>query len=245
MVRYAAVVFGLSCLASAALAQAPATPRPEAGRPCIGVIAAADRFMVTKIGFTAFDTDILVAPIESWGLDDLIAARVRVAAGTGVTVLRLTYPKGAFEPFYDPPSRPAPPPGRQLTEIVRRIAGSTRCRRYVVITASPGAYSPTNKTIAGVGVYQASLTKKAYLYAHLLVTVFDGESFAIRQNPYATFQSRLERAFVPRKDFDREIDPTLFPSSAAEAANSAALRNGARSVVAESLDDLLPAFFRE
>ncbi|BAM87750.1 hypothetical protein S58_17430 [Bradyrhizobium oligotrophicum S58] len=210
------------------------------------MIAAADRFMVRKIGFTAFDSETLVAPIESWGLDDLIAARVRVAAGAGVTVLRLTYPKGAFEPFYDPPSRPAPTPGRQLTEIVRRIAGSARCRRYVVITASPGAYSSTNTTpIAGVGVYQASLTKKAYLYSHLLVTVFDGESFAIRQNPYATFQSRLERAFVPRKDFDREIDSTLFPSSAVEAANSAALRNGARAVVAESLDDILPAFLRE
>lgn len=245
MVRCAAVVFGLSCLASAALAQATATPRPEASKSCIGVIAAADRFMVTKIGFTAFDSETLVAPIESWGLDDLIAARVRVAAGAGATVLRLTYPKSAFDPFYDPPSRPASPPGRQLTDIVRRIAGSTRCRRYVVITASPGAYSPTNKTIAGVGVYQNSLSKSVYVYAHLLVTVFDGESFAIRQNPYATLQSRLERAVVPRKDFDREIDRTLFPSSAAEAANSAALRNGVRGVVAESLDDFLPAFFRE
>ncbi|WP_240535586.1 hypothetical protein [Bradyrhizobium sp. STM 3809] len=201
--------------------------------------------MVTKIGFTAFDTEILVAPIESWGLDELITARVRVAAGAGMTVLRLTYPKNAFEPFYDPPSRPAPPPGRQLTEIVRRIAGSTRCRRYVVITASPGAYAPTNKTIAGVGVYQNSLSKSVYVYAHLIVTVFEGDSFAIRPNPYATFQSRLERAFVPRRDFDREIDRTLFPASATEAANSTALRNSARGVVTESLDDFLPAFFRE
>ncbi|CCD92867.1 conserved hypothetical protein [Bradyrhizobium sp. ORS 375] len=223
-----------------------AAPRSEASRPCIGVIAAADRFMVRKIGFTAFDSETFVAPVESWGLDDLIAARVRAAAGAGVTVLRLSYPKGAFDPFYDPPSRPAPPPGRQLTEIVRRIAGSTKCRRYVVITASHAAYSSTNTTpISGVGVYQASLTKKTYLYAHLFVTVFDGDSFAIRPNPYATFQSRLERVFVPAKDFDREIDRTLFPASAAEAANSTALRNGARSVVTESLDDFLPAFFRE
>jgi hypothetical protein len=78
------------------------------------------------------------------------------------------------------------------------------------------------------------------------VTVFDGENFAIRKNPYATIQSRLTEAFlVPRKDFDREIDSTLFPLSAVEAVNSTALRNGARAVLAESLDDMLPAFLRE
>ncbi|WP_316233481.1 hypothetical protein [Bradyrhizobium sp. SZCCHNPS2010] len=77
------------------------------------------------------------------------------------------------------------------------------------------------------------------------MTVFDGENFAIRKNPYATIESRLTAAFVPRKDFDREIDSTLFPSSAVEAVNSTALRNGARAVLAETLDDRLPAFLRE
>ncbi|CCE07895.1 hypothetical protein BRAS3843_2470031 [Bradyrhizobium sp. STM 3843] len=186
-----------------------------------------------------------MAPIEGWGLDDLIVARVRVAAGAGVTVLRLTYPKSMFEPFYDPPSKPLQTPRSQLTDIVRHIAGSTRCKRYVVITAFPGAYSRTNQTLSGVGVYQNSPFKKTYLFAHLLVTVFDGDSFAIRKNPYATIQSRLVQAFLPRKDFDREIDSTLFPLSAVEAVNSTALRNGARAVLAESLDDMLPAFLRE
>jgi hypothetical protein len=265
MVRCSAVVFVLSCFASVALAQAPAStarpstitpalntvaatvaPPPEANRRCLGVIAAADRFMVKKIGLTVFSSETAVAPIEGWGLDDLIVARVRVAAGAGVTVLRLAYPKNVFEPFYDPPSKPFQTPRSQLTAIVRRIAGSTRCKRYVVITAFPGAYSRTNQTLSGVGVYQTSLFKKAYLFAYPLVTVFDGENFAIRKNPYATIQSRLTEAFlVPRKDFDREIDSTLFPLSAAEAVNSTALRNGARAVLAESLDDMLPAFLRE
>jgi hypothetical protein len=209
------------------------------------VIAAVDRFMVTKIGLTAFSTETAVAPIEGWGLDDLVVARVRAAAGAGVTVLRLAYPRNVFEPFYDPPAKPLQSPRSQLTDIVRRIAGSTRCKRYVVISAFPGAYSRTNQTLSGVGVYRTSLLKTAYLYAYLLVVVFDGESFAIRKNPYATIESRLTEAFKPRKDFDREIDSTSFPSSAVEAANSTALRNGARAVLTERLDDMLPAFLRE
>ena len=263
MVRCSAVVLVLSCLASVALAQAPAsTAKPSATTPalntaaatipppnrrCLGVIAAAgDRFMVKKIGLTVFSSETAIAPIEGWGLDDLIVARVRVAAGAGANVLRLTYPKDVFEPFYDPQSKPFQTPRSQLTAIVRRIAAGTRCRRYIVITAFPGAHSRTNQTLSGVGVYQTSLFKKAYLFAYPLVTVFDGENFAIRKNPYATIQSRLTAALlVPRKDFDREIDSTLFPLSAVEAANSTALRNGARAVLAETLDDILPAFFKE
>jgi len=210
------------------------------------IAAAGDRFVVKKIGLTVFSSETAMAPIEGWGLDDLIAARVRVAAGAGVPVLRLAYPKDAFEPFYDPQSKPFLTPRGQLTAIVRRIAASTKCQRYVVITAFPEAYARTNQTLSGIGVFQASLFKKTYLFAYLLVTVFDGENFAIRKNPYATIQSRLTEALLmPRKDFDLEIDSTLFPLSAAETADSMALRNGARTVLVKRLDDLLPAFLKE
>jgi hypothetical protein len=282
MVRSLAVAAVLSCLAAPAWAQAqpaasaaattatsvvkppakrhaprpPADAKPHAQAPsgrCLGVIpAAGDRFMVKKIGLTVFGNETKIAPIEAWGLDDLIVARVRVAAGAGVPVLRLAYPKDAFEPYYDPQSKPFRNSWGQLnswgplTAIVRRIAAGTNCRRYVVVTGLPGAYSRTNETLSGVGVFQASLFKKTYLFAYIHVTVFDGENFAIRKNPYATIQSRLTEALlVPRKDFNLEIDSTLFPLSAAEAANSTTLRDGARAVLTERLDDLLPAFLKE
>ena len=202
--------------------------------------------MVKKIGLTVFGSETKIAPIEAWGLDDLIVARVHVAAGAGVPVLRLAYPKDAFEPCYNPQSEPFRNPRGQLTAIVRRIAAGTHCRRYVVVTGLPGSYSRTNETLSGVGIYQTSLFKKAYLFAYPLVTVFDGENFAIRKNPYATIQSRLTEALLaPRKDFNPEIDGTLFPLSGAEAANSTTLRDGARAVLTERLDDLLPAFLKE
>ncbi len=252
MVRWFAAAAVLSCLvapaweqtppaAAAAATTATSVVKPLAKRPapgpstdakphaqaqsgrCLGVIAAAgDRFMVKKIGLTVFGTETKIAPIETWGLDDLIVARVRVAAGAGVPVLRLAYPKDAFEPYYDPQSQPFRNSWGQLTAIVRRIAAGTNCRRYVVVF------------------------KKTYLFAYIHVTVFDGENFAIRKNPYTTIQSRLTEALlVPRKDFNLEIDSTLFPLSAAEAANSTTLRDGARAVLTERLDDLLPAFLKE
>ena len=270
MVRSFAVAAVLSCLAAPAWTRAqtppaPAStakpsaktlalntmaaaisPPPAVNRRCLGVIAAAgDHFMVKKMGLTVFGNETAIAPVEGWGLDDLTVARVRGAAGADVPVLRIAYPKDAFEPFYNPPSKPFLTPRGQLTAIVRRIAASTKCKRYVVITAFSGAYSRTNETLSGVGVFQASLFKKTYLFAYLQVTVFDGENFAIRKNPYANIQSRLAEALLPRKDVDLEIDSALFPLSAAEAANSTALRNGARAVLAERLDDILPAFLRE
>lgn len=268
MVRYSVVVLILSCLASAALAQIPPAPAsttkpsaktpalntvaaaippsPAANRRCLGVIAAAgDRFMLMKIGLTVFSTETAIAPVEGWGLDDLTVARVRGAAGAGVPVLRIAYPKDAFEPFYNPPSKTFLTPRGQLTAIVRRIAAGTKCKRYVVVTAFPGAYSRTNETLSGVGVFQTSLFKKTYLFAYLLVTVFDGDNFAIRKNPYASFESRLAEVLMPSKDINLEIDSALFPLSAAEVANSAALRNGARAVLTERLDEILPAFLRE
>ena len=276
MVRWFAAAAVLTCLvapaweqtppaAAAAATTATSVVKPLAKRPapgpstdakphaqaqsgrCLGVIAAAgDRFMVKKIGLTVFGTETKIAPIETWGLDDLIVARVRVAAGAGVPVLRLAYPKDAFEPYYDPQSKAFRNSWGQLTAIVRRIAAGTNCRRYVVVTELPGAYARTNETLSGVGVFQASLFKKTYLFAYIHVTVFDGENFAIRKNPYATIQSRLTEALlVPRKDFNLEIDGTLFPLSAAEAANSTTLRDGARAVLTERLDDLLPAFLKE
>jgi hypothetical protein len=53
----------------------------------------------------ALGNDLKEVPIESWGLDDLVVARVRAAAGAGIAVRRIAYPANAFEPFDHPPSR--------------------------------------------------------------------------------------------------------------------------------------------
>src|ERR1700761_7172537 len=60
-----------------------ATPSPVAAEsgPCqVGIIAALDLFSVQKIGITAFGNEFDEIPV-SWGLDEVVFARARAAAG--------------------------------------------------------------------------------------------------------------------------------------------------------------------
>jgi hypothetical protein len=273
MVRSFAIAFGLVCLASAGLAPPAASAaattatsvvKPPAKRPvsrpsadakphaqaasghCLGVIAAAgDRFMVKKIGLTVFGNENAEVPIDAWGLDDLIVDRIRGAAGPRIPVLRLAYPRGAFEPYYNPQGTMFRNPRDDLTAVVRQIAATAHCERYVAVTRLTGAFPGTNQTLSGIGVVQGSLYSNVYLFAFIHITVFDGQSFAIRKDPHANFGSVVTAAFTPKKFFERELDSGSFPSSAAEAANSANLRNAARGALAEKLDRMLPDYLKE
>jgi hypothetical protein len=85
-------------------AKKPAPPKPDAGAPtvaaaaaqrgpCIGVIPhIGDHFVVQTIGLGIFGNQLKEVPIGSWGLDDLVVARVRAAAGTRFAVRRIAYP---------------------------------------------------------------------------------------------------------------------------------------------------------
>src|SRR5579872_3702747 len=94
--------------------------------PCqIGVIPAiGDNFVLEHIGLTVFGNEFTDAPIASWGLDDLAVARARAAA-PGKSVRRITYAKGAFEPYYHPPRELFRDASHDLVDVVRRVAGNT------------------------------------------------------------------------------------------------------------------------
>src|SRR6185437_14794005 len=76
----------------------------SSGRCEVGVIPATqDIFTVQKVGVTVFGNALTDVPV-SWGLDDLIFARARIAAGS-VAVRRISYARGAFDAYYHPQSR--------------------------------------------------------------------------------------------------------------------------------------------
>lgn len=104
--------------------------------PCrLGVIpAVGDQFVVDKFGLTVFGNEHDEV-VTNWGLDDLIFARVRAAAGTALPVRRITYSPGAFEPFYHPRSRFLPDPHEGLSAIVQGFTGNAGCERYLVSSA--------------------------------------------------------------------------------------------------------------
>src|SRR3984957_13662728 len=169
----------------------PAPPKPDGGAPamaapaaaqrgrCIGVIPhIGDRFVVQTIGVMAFGNDLKEDPLESWGLDDLIVARVRAAAGTGVAVRRIAYPANAFEPFDHPPNRLFRNAEKDLKNVVQAIANTGGCERYVVVLKDTNADSMTNQSFTGIGVFSRA-GGDVHLFALTAFSVFDGHTFEV------------------------------------------------------------------
>jgi len=236
----------------------PAPPKPDAGAPamaataaaqrgrCIGVIPhIGDRFVVQTIGVMAFGNDLKEVPIESWGLDDLVVARVRAAAGAGVAVRRIAYPANAFEPYDHPPRRLFGDGDKDLKSVVQAIVGAGGCERYVVVVKDKNADRLTNQTFTGIGVYSRA-GGDVHLFALAALIVFDGHTFEslkkgvgapveekIGNNPTLydlTRTNPMRGANVPLNDFS--WPPTT------EAVMG--LRDATRALLAESLDKTLP-----
>jgi hypothetical protein len=271
MFRPFAIAFALSCLATSAWtqtqpAQAPATApiakpavkkpapkvqaakKPDSG-PCgIGLIAATgDLFTVQKIGLTMFNIDYAEVPVP-WGFDDLIFARVRAAAG-GTPVRRITYAKGAFDSYYHPQPKLFRNSREELTNLVRQIASNAGCERYLVVIRLNGQLHGTNQALTGVGIlnHGTSLFSRTYLFAYIRVIAFDGQTFEMRRDPSATFEGALANiaANLTKNENMRELDDSAFPASPSEAPTSPALRDGARDLLTQKLDKILPAYFKE
>jgi hypothetical protein len=244
----------------------PAPPKPDAGAPaaaataaqrgpCIGVIPhLRDRFTVQTIGLTAFGNDLKEVPIESWGLDDLIVARVRAAAGTRIAVRRLAYPANAFEPFDNPPSRLFRNASKDLKGVVQTIASTGGCERYVVVIEGRGQWVGTNQLLEGIGM--ANRGTYTYLFADTSLLVFDGHTFDVLKtgagaldkdkivpDPFVNAMLQTERVRGPNrelKQFPRPNEPDAVFIWPPTHDTVMGLRDATRALLAESLDNVLP-----
>jgi hypothetical protein len=243
----------------------PAPPKSDAGAPaaaaaaqrgpCIGVIPhLRDRFAVQTIGLTAFGNDLKEVPIESWGLDDLAAARVRAAAGTRVAVRRIAYPANAFEPFDNPPSRLFRNAEKDLKGVVQTIAGAGGCERYVVVIKGVGQWAGTNQLLEGIGVVNRGTF--TYLFADTSLLVFDGHTFDVLKtgagaidkekivpDPLVNAMLQTERVRGPNrelKELQRPNEPDAVFVWPPTHDTVMGLRDATRALLAESLDNVLP-----
>jgi hypothetical protein len=235
----------------AAKAKASAKPPgPAESGPCqTGVIpVVGDEFVVQRVGLTMFGNEYTEVPIDAWGLDDLVVARVRAALpGTGVR--RIAYPKGAFAPY----DHPAPALFRNshddLTGIVRQITANAGCERYVVVTKFTGQVDGTNQTNRGVGVVNrgigAGVLSHTSLFSNVHVTIFDGQTFAIRKRPFSLGAVLAGSLGGMTQDPLTKLENDAFPEPATAAAASATLRDHTRALLAAVLDKTLPASLKE
>jgi hypothetical protein len=218
--------------------------------PCrIGVIPAiGEHFSVQKFGVTIFETEENEVPIEDWGLDDLVLARVRAATGADPSVRRIAYPKGAFEPYYNPKSRLLPDPNEGLPAIVRNMTPNANCERYLVVTTFKGELPGTRLLLNGIGTYNqglGTLLRHSHLFANIMITIIDGRTYERNERPFANFGDRLANSLRVTEDPLNKLDNSLFPDPPAAAAKSATLRERTRALVAATLDQTLPGYLKE
>jgi hypothetical protein len=216
---------------------------PTAAGPCqLGVIAALeDKFSVQKIGLTVFGNEDTEVPVD-WGLNDIVAERVRAAAG-GAGVRRIAYPKGAFEPYYARSEALFRIPGDKLSPIVRQVAGNADCERYLVVTTLSVQLDGTNQPLNGVGILDGrGPFGHPTLFTFFMATIFDGKTFEIRRNPlFSDLGKALARSLTLQKPNPlSQLDDGAFPQPAAAAAQNTMLRDRIRVLLAEKLDKTLP-----
>jgi hypothetical protein len=216
---------------------AKATETATGGR-CIGVISHLGPFQVQQVGIVVFGNDLKEEPLP--GLDDLVVARVRAAAGPGIAVRKVGHAPAAFLSF-DGPDRPL---FRNLEEdlaaIVRRVAQGAACERYVVVTRYETKFWNTNQTIRGVGVVTYGEGRKTYLFALAFIRVYDGRSFAVLKKGPGGGRPDLGTSMFGTgiSGPARDLGTGPWPPTAAAMAS---MRDGARSLLTQSLDQALPA----
>lgn len=217
--------------------------------PCgIGVIPViGDQFVVQRVGVTVFGNEHAETSVPGWGLDDLVVARVRAAAGPGVAVRRIAYSKGVFEDYSRASSNPFRSPAAKLGDLVRQVAGSANCERYVVVTRTINRFGSSNQTVEGIGIVGTGGTvlfkASAALFALTYIQIFDGRDFSVTKQDSASTsdQSVVVRGLMDRiVGPHREFDDTVFPRPPSEAVKSPVLRDGVRALLTESLDKTLP-----
>ena len=222
---------------------------PATAGPCgVGVIAGTgDIFVVQKIGLTVFGNDYAEVPV-SWGLDDLVFARVRAAAGN-TPVRRITYAKGALDSYYHPKSGLFRNQRQELSNLIRQVAGNAGCERYLVVMRSEGQLDGTNQSLSGVGIFSrgVGLISYAYVFSYIGVTGVDGRTFEIMKGPAVTFEGVMKHMadnFVSN-ELLQKVDKSMFPETAADSANNTALRDTTRDFLTKRLDEILPPYFAQ
>jgi hypothetical protein len=234
-------------------AKKPEPPKPDAAAqsgPCgIGVIPhIGETFLLQSFGITVFGNELKKVPIESWGLDDLLVARVRAAAGPHFAVRRMAYPANSFATFDDPP--PFHNGENDLKEIAQTVSRAGGCERYIVAVRDAIRIGDSNIIVRGIGVYHRGGLIHRFNSDILVVLtalyVIDGRSFEILKRGYGgiadddTLADRLRRSFsyeTPIHGPSRELEDFAWPPPPDALTG---LREPTRALLAASLDVALP-----
>jgi hypothetical protein len=206
----------------------------------VGVISVVgSTFALQKVGITVFGNELKEVPIGSWGLDDAVASRVSAVLSKRFTVKRIAVPQGAFAAYEKP--EPFGDSDATLQSIVRKLAGSSKCDLYIVITRSGVPFSGTNQTVAGIGMVEgggALNPDNVTLYAVTAVHLYDGRTFErlLWQRPGFSLGGSMGNIVnAPHRPLDRSWWPPT-----PQAVSSEKIKSATRALLVDSIAATVP-----
>jgi hypothetical protein len=199
----------------------------------VGIISAfGDRFQLKKVGLTVFGNDESVFPVAAWGIDDLMAGKVRTLLGRRFDVRPVTYRRTVF----------ATPHRGGIPAMTREAVTPAAVDAYVVIAYGNSPVGATNQAVSGLGMLETSggilSSNRFFLYALYSVSIIDAREFSSKAVTVALMRGEAlvdpMRATALRGPH-RQVDESWWPT--ARDANSNQRLKGA---VVELIDQSLP-----
>jgi hypothetical protein len=211
-------------------------------RKSVGVISnIGGKFALQKVGMTVFQNDLKEVPIEVWGIDDAVMAKVAQHMGKRYEVRKVAFAKTAFAEYDNPNGGLFRDQDAELRNAVRRIAAAAAQKSdlYLVVTRIYSKFSGTNQNVVGLGMVEASSILGATYNLHALfaLRIYNGRTFEMVTWKHAA--TGPYNLFAIIKGPHRELDKTLWPASTNLAGNER-LKVLTRNLVDKSLDVTLP-----
>src|SRR5215475_15116496 len=206
----------------------PGIPPKLEGIKSVGIVSAmGDRFTVQNVGLTVFGNDSKEFPIDSWGIDDLVASRTRALLRRRFAVRPVTYQRSAFSS-----------PNSSIASMVREGITPAGVDAYIVIGRGVSKVGATNQFVTGIGILEigGSLlqSEKYFLHALYALYIFDGRDFSKMASTAGLLpgESLVDpiRTTVLRGPH-REVDKSWVPTSLDAGSNQRL-----KSAVAELID---------
>jgi hypothetical protein len=201
----------------------------------IGIVSAiGDKFYLRKVGFTVFGNESDEMAIDSWGIDDVMTAKIRVALTPRFDVRPVTYRRAAFANLENRLAIGV----EQLRAETVRAEVSPQLDAYLIVTKASAPYNQTNQILTGLGIVEGG---EVYVYAFHSISLVDGHDWTLSRGTYATLQAEPNFLGMPRsKGASRKLDKSWWPVS-----RDAASNQRLKGVIVELIDESLPGTLRK
>ena len=199
----------------------------------LGVISAfGDRFQLKKVGMTVLGNDESEFPVAAWGIDDLVAGKVRTLLGRRFDVRPVTYRRSVFTELRR----------GGVAAMTREAVTPAAVDAYVVVSSGGSRLGATNQAVTGLGMLEASggvfSSNRFLVYALYSVSIIDAREFTSKAVTVALMpgESLVDpmRSTVLRGPH-KQVDESWWPT-----ARDAASNQRLKGAVVELIDQSLP-----